>query len=148
MTDLNIDQKVKQNLLKALNRHKKNQKKAAELLGVSSRTITRLKKRFDIVRCPVTFGYSSLQEDMPTFTEGMDLQKEAYEKEMELISELYEFGKTALWQSHHESNKAEGIENVAWFARFAAVADSLNALHERACVNANAAFNKHQTSKN
>jgi hypothetical protein len=148
MASLNIDEKVKENLLKALNRHKKNQRKAAEILGVSSRTITRLKKRFDIVRCPVTWEYRSLKESIPTLDEGLKLQREAYDKEMELISEVSEFASTTLWQIHHESNRAEGIESVAWLARFAALKESLDVLAERACVNANAAFNKHQNSKN
>lgn len=74
--------------------------------------------------------------------------KEAYDKERELISELHEYGKTALWQIHHESERAEGIESAAWFKRFAAVTDSLDTLLERANINARAAFNQHQTSKN
>ena len=56
--DLNIENRIRRNVLLALNKHKKDMAAAAEELGVNPSTLVRFKKRFDIVRCPVTREYS------------------------------------------------------------------------------------------
>lgn len=55
--NLNIDNKVKQLVLKALNKFKNNAK-AAEALKIHERTLIKYISRFDIYCCPNTKEYS------------------------------------------------------------------------------------------
>ena len=63
---LNFDYNVKQLTLKALNRCPGNREAAAKLLGISSRTLQRYKKRFRILRqSPHSGSYYIVERIIP-----------------------------------------------------------------------------------